>query len=63
MLQSSAAYEAELKWLQSSEAAKLAAAAKAKALSCFKQRYPNADMENFEVEVETAKPPARCISK
>ena len=50
-MQSSAEYEAEWKWMQSSEAAKLSAAAKAKALLSFKQRFPNADMQNFEVQV------------
>ena len=44
-------FKAGLKWLQTPEAAKLAAAAKAKALSYFKQRYPNADMGAFEVHV------------
>ena len=50
-MQTKAEYDAEWKWLQSSEAAKLSAAAKAKALSYFKQRYPNADMENFVVQI------------
>ena len=44
-------FKAGLKWLQTPEAAKLSAAAKAKALSYFKQRYPNANMGAFEVQV------------
>ena len=44
-------FKAGLKWLQTPEAAKLSAAAKAKALSYFRQRYPNADMGAFEVQV------------
>ena len=42
----------ELKWMKSPEATKLAAAAKAKALSYFKQRFPNADMSAFRVQVD-----------
>ena len=39
--------------MQTPEAAKISAAAKAKAkaLSYFKQRYPNADMNAFKVQV------------
>ena len=48
---SSAEYEAEWKWMRAPEAAKRSAAAKAEALSYFKQRFPNADMENFKVQV------------
>ena len=44
---SSAEYEAEWKWVQTPEAAKRSAAAKAKALSYFKQHYPSADMDAF----------------
>ena len=43
--------DAKLKWMRSPEATKLAAAAKAKALSYFKQRFPNADMSAFTVQV------------
>ena len=50
-MQSRAEYDAEWKWLQTPEADKLSAAAKAKALSYFKQRYPNADMDAFKVRV------------
>ena len=42
----------KFKWMKSPEATKLAAAAKAKALSSFKQRFPNADMSAFTVEVD-----------
>ena len=38
--------------MKSPEATKLAAAAKAKAISYFKQRFPNADMSTFTVEVD-----------
>ena len=41
--------------MQSPEAAKLSAAAKAIALSYFQQRYPNADMDAFEVQVNSDK--------
>ena len=61
---SSAEYEAEWKWMQTPEAAKRSAAAKAKALSYFKQRYPNANMENLKVQVyfdKNYKPQARCF--
>ena len=44
--------DSELKWMKSPEATKLAAAAKAKALSYFKQRFPNADMSAFTVKVD-----------
>ena len=37
--------------MKSPEATKLAAAAKAKALSYFKQHFPNTDMSAFTVEV------------
>ena len=50
-MQSRAEYDAEWQWMQVSEAAKLSAAAKPKALSYFKQRYPNADMDAFKVQV------------
>ena len=42
----------KLKWMKSPEATKLAAAAKAKSLLYFKQRFPNADMSAFTVEVD-----------
>ena len=48
---SSVEYEAEWKWMQTPEAAKRSAAAMAKAVSYFKQRYPNADMDAFKVQV------------
>ena len=51
-------FKAGLKWLQTPEAAKLSAAAKAKTLSYFKQRYLNADMGAFEVQVTKNQPPA-----
>ena len=46
------AYEAEWKWLSSTEAKKLSDAAKAKALSDFKKRFPHAQMSRFQVRVE-----------
>ena len=46
---SSAEYKDDWKWMQTPEAAKRSAAAKAKALSYFKQRYPNTDMDAFKV--------------
>ena len=44
--------DSKLKWMKSPEATKLPAAAKAKELSYFKQRFPNADMSAFTVEVD-----------
>ena len=44
--------DSKFKWMKSPEATKLAAAAKAKAISYFKQRFPNADMSAFTVEVD-----------
>ena len=44
--------DSKLKWMKSPEAKKLAAAAKAKALLYFKQRFPNADMNAFTVQVD-----------
>ena len=44
--------DSEFKWMKSPEATKLTAAAKAKLLSYFKQRFPNADMSAFTVEVD-----------
>ena len=41
----------KLNWMKSPEAAKLAEAAKASALSNFKQRFSNADMRAFTVQV------------
>ena len=41
-----------LDWLRSPEAARLAKAAKAKAISAFKKRFPNADMSRFKVQVD-----------
>ena len=41
----------EWKWMTSPEAKKLAAAARAKAISDFKKRFPNADMSKFKTEV------------
>ena len=46
------AYDAEWKWMNSSEAKQRSAAAKAQALSDFKKRFPHAQMSRFEVEVE-----------
>ena len=46
------AYEAEWKWLSSTEAKKLSDAAKAKAFSDFKKRFPHAQMSRFQVQVE-----------
>ena len=54
---SSVEYEAEWKWMQTPEAAKRSAAAMAKAVSYFKQRYPNADMDAFKVQVTFDKKP------
>ena len=44
----------EVAWMKSPEANKLAAAAKAKALSDFKKRFPKADMTKFKTEVSFA---------
>ena len=44
-------YEAEWKWLKSSEAKQRAAAAKAHAISEFKTRFPRADISRFKVQV------------
>ena len=46
------AYDAEWKWMSSTEAKKLSDAAKAKALSDFKKRFPYAQMSRFQVQVE-----------
>ena len=46
------AYDAEWKWMNSSEAKQRSAAAKAQALSEFKKRFPHAQMSRFEVQVE-----------
>ena len=45
-------YEAEIKWLNTSEAKQRIAAAKAYAISEFKKRFPHADIKRFQVEVE-----------
>ena len=44
--------DSKLNWMKSPEAKKLAEAAKAKALSYFKQRFPNAYMSAFTVQVD-----------
>ena len=46
------AYNAEWKWLSSSEAKQRSAAAKAVALSEFKKRFPQANMSKFQVQVD-----------
>ena len=46
------AYDAEWKWMNSSEAKQRSAAAKAHALSDFKKRFPHAQMSRFQVQVE-----------
>ena len=46
------AYDAEWKWLSSSEAKQRSKAAKAVALSDFKKRFPQADMSKFQVQVD-----------
>ena len=46
------AYDAEWKWLSSSEAKQRGAAAKALALSNFQKRFPNANMSLFQVQVD-----------
>ena len=46
------AYDAEWKWMSSTEAKKLSDAAKAQALSDFKKRFPHAQMSRFQVQVE-----------
>ena len=49
----SKAYDAEWKWMTTSpEAKQRSAAAKAKALSDFKKRFPHAQMSRFQVQVE-----------
>ena len=45
-------YEAETKWLNTSEAKQRIAAAKAHAISEFIKRFPHADIKRFQVEVE-----------
>ena len=45
-------YEAEMKWLSSSEAKQCGAAAKAHALPEFKKRFPRANISKFQVQVE-----------
>ena len=46
------AYDAEWKWMNSSEAKQRSAAAKALALSDFQKRFPHAQMARFQVQVE-----------
>ena len=46
------AYDAEWKWMNSSEAKQRGAAAKALALSDFQKRFPHAQMARFQVQVE-----------
>ena len=46
------AYDAEWKWMSSTEAKQRSDAAKAKALSDFKKRFPHAQMSRFQVQVE-----------
>ena len=46
------AYDAEWKWMSSTEAKQRSDAAKAKALSDFKKRFPYAQMSRFQVQVE-----------
>ena len=46
------AYEAEWKWLSSTEAKQRSDVAKAQALSDFKKRFPHAQMSRFQVQVE-----------
>ena len=46
------AYDAEWKWMNSSEAKQRSAAAKAFALSDFQKRFPHAQISRFQVQVE-----------
>ena len=46
------AYDAEWKWMNSSEAKQRSDAAKAHALSDFKKRFPHAQISRFQVQVE-----------
>ena len=46
------AYDAEWKWMNSSESKQRSAAAKAFALSDFQKRFPHAQMSRFQVQVE-----------
>ena len=46
------AYDAEWKWMSSTEAKQRSVAAKAQALSEFKKRFPRADMSKFITQVE-----------
>ena len=46
------AYDAEWKWMNSSEAKQRSAVAKALALSDFQKRFPHAQMARFKVQVE-----------
>ena len=45
--------KAEMAWLSSSEAKQCPAVAKAQALSEFKKRFPNADINKFQVQVDS----------
>ena len=60
------AYDAEWKWMNSSEAKQRGAAAKALALSDFQKRFPHAQMSRFQVQVEfdaTARRWGGCYSQ
>ena len=60
------AYDAEWKWMNSSEAKQRSAAAKAFALSDFQKRFPHAQMSRFQVQVEfdaNRKALGRCYSQ
>ena len=46
------AYDAEWKWMNSSEAKQRGAAARALALSDFQKRFPHSQMSRFQVQVE-----------
>ena len=45
-------FKAEMAWLNTSEAKQRAAAAKALAISEFKKRFPNTDINRFQVQVD-----------
>ena len=45
-------YEAEWKWLKSSEAKQRTDAAKESALTAFKKRFPKANISRFQVQVD-----------
>ena len=52
MIRKQPAVNSDMAWLRPPEAARLAKAAKAKAISDFKKHFPNADVSRFKVQVD-----------